>query len=169
MTPASDRNETCPTCGSNKRHVFIGPPCILSPDDTYDPWHDSEPDGWVHDGTCCTNAAGMPNCFDPAPTPAPRDEAHGEVVLWRYGTELFDTRRPPPEVEHYEYVAVPAAQRERERAEVRELREALKLLLAAASEFKSVPGWRDGPRHDAIDRACIQADAALRRGESKED
>lgn len=117
------------------------------------------------------------SCEDPrvvgyenaAPPPAPRDETHGDVVLWRYGTELFDTRRPPPEVEHYEYVAVPAAQRERERAEVRELREALKLLLAAASEFKSVPGWRDGPRHDAIDRACIQADAALRRGESKED
>ena len=87
----SDRNETCPTCGSNKRHVFIGPPCILSPDDTYDPWHDSEPDGWVHDGTCCTNAAGMPNCFDAAPTPAPRETpTDGE---W-----------------------VPAAQRERERA-----------------------------------------------------
>lgn len=51
-----------------------------------------------------------------APTPAPREETHGEVVLWRYGTELFDTRRPPPEVEHYEYIAVPAAQRERERA-----------------------------------------------------
>ena len=149
----ADRNETCPTCGSSHWWVYITP-C----------------DGGIHDGWHAPdNHPAVLRGTTAAPTPAPRDEVHGEVVLWRYGTELFDTRRPPPEVEHYEYVAVPAAQRERERAEVRELREALKLLLAAASEFKSVPGWRDGPRHDAIDRACIQADAALRRGESKED
>jgi hypothetical protein len=64
--------EKCPTCGSDKRHVFIGPMCILSPDLTYHSWRDSEPDEdeYVHDGTCCTNAAGMPNCFDPATTPS---------------------------------------------------------------------------------------------------
>jgi hypothetical protein len=63
-----------------------------------DPYHDSDTINWAldiidsfapdldvavapaHDGTCCTNGAGMPNCYDPAPSAAP---APGEAAALR--------------------------------------------------------------------------------------
>lgn len=143
MTPASDRNETCPTCGS-KDAPRVCCPGTHAPDD--------------HDSTC-------EPCWDPwhAATPAPREEKPKRVTIAgplhsdpRVMKALMDA--PPP-------AAVSATGREAER-EV--LEAAVRLGLLACDDEDN--GFVNTGTHRAADvRAFNRAlvayhHAALRRG-----
>lgn len=71
----------CPTCGGRENVIVDGTSCQVRPDrfhrearEKFDREAAATPPATAHDGTCCANAAGMPNCHDPSPAPAPAED-----------------------------------------------------------------------------------------------
>lgn len=94
----------------------------------------------------------------------PIGEAVSAVRLWQYGERYFDTVEPPPDVEHYELIALPVAEhdaREKELATLRALVDEAKLIILESTYYKGYGNHGQLSLPNAND-ICARIDAARR-------